>query len=259
MIDQSFRILVAEDNELNMDLVCYMLENLNYPYAVAINGAEAVEIFKNENISAVLMDCHMPIMDGFQATSEIRRLEREVSGGGRVPILALTANAIIGDRQKCLEMDMDDYLTKPFKYQQLQNMLEKWLPRDSQSAELLAQADVTTEAAAGSETAIVNLRSIEALFKDPDRVRLLIRKYLEQAGEYLQDIRSAAQDGNVSKLRFAAHALKSSSQYMGLNQVAQTCKELELHKMRETDLPVQPLISRLRDELTVATPILRDY
>lgn len=259
MIDQSLRILVAEDNQLNLDLVCYMLENLNYPYAIASNGAEAVEIFKNENISAVLMDCHMPVMDGFQATTEIRRLESKVSGGGRIPILALTANAIMGDRKKCLEMDMDDYLSKPFKYQQLQNILEKWLPRGSPSGKLPAKADAETEVAEVSGTTAIALHTIETLFKDPERVRFLIRKYLEQAGKYLQDIRSAAEDDDMSKLCFAAHALKSSSAYMGLNQVAQTCKELELYKTGKPDLPVQELITRLADELTIATPILQDY
>jgi CheY-like chemotaxis protein/HPt (histidine-containing phosphotransfer) domain-containing protein len=259
MIDQSFRILVAEDNQLNMDLVCYMLENMHLPYSVAINGAEAVEIFKKEKIAAVLMDCHMPVMDGFQATSEIRRLENETSDGGRVPILALTANAIMGDRKKCLEMDMDDYLSKPFKFQQLKSLLDKWLSRDDPSADPPVETSESHKSPAVSDTAIVDLSSIEAVFKDPERVRKIIQKYIEQAGKYLQDMRLASEDENMPDLRFAAHALKSSSAYMGLSQVSQTCKELELFQEGKSALTVYQLIARLEQELTTATPILRDY
>jgi signal transduction histidine kinase/CheY-like chemotaxis protein len=129
-----WRILVAEDNPVNQEVALAMLEGLGCEAEVANNGHEAVEAMKRGHYDLVLMDWRMPEMDGFEAVAVIRRLEAERPGGPRTPVIALTANAMEGDRERCLAAGMDDYLAKPFKQEQLQAILSRWLtdsPRDA--------------------------------------------------------------------------------------------------------------------------------
>ncbi|MFT5140484.1 MAG: CheY-like chemotaxis protein [Rhodothermales bacterium] len=167
-------ILVAEDNQINLELVSYMLEQMNYGYSVAEDGAVAVEKFNNESISLILMDCHMGGMDGFQATQEIRRIESEASDGKRVPIVALTANAIMGDKKKCLEIGMDDYLSKPFKFRQLQQLLEKWLLAEDESAATPAKEKGPADISDNSEMKDVDFQSVEAIYQNPQFMKKLV-------------------------------------------------------------------------------------
>lgn len=121
------RVLLAEDNPVNVLVARAMLEQLGLAVAVAVNGEQAVESFRAQPPDVVLMDCHMPGMDGFEATSRIREIESR-EGGARVPILAVTANALQEDRDRCLAAGMDDYLSKPFSAEDLARMLERYLP-----------------------------------------------------------------------------------------------------------------------------------
>jgi CheY-like chemotaxis protein len=116
------RVLLAEDNPVNKIVAVSMLKQLGFAVDVANNGQEAVLAAANERYDAILMDCQMPVMNGFEATAAIRAAE--ASAGVRVPIIALTANAVAGDRERCLAAGMDDYLSKPIRKEQLRNALE---------------------------------------------------------------------------------------------------------------------------------------
>jgi CheY-like chemotaxis protein len=123
-IKATTRILLAEDNPVNRRIALMMLKKLGYSADVAQNGLEAVEAVKDTSYDIVLMDCQMPILDGYQATGRIR----EHFGASRGPvIIALTANAMAGDRAKCVNAGMDDYLTKPLVLGTLKEMLEQWV------------------------------------------------------------------------------------------------------------------------------------
>jgi CheY-like chemotaxis protein len=131
------RILLAEDNEVNVIIAQGMLEAMGCRVVVARNGHEALEILALSSYDLILMDCHMPEMDGFEATRAIR--EREASSSdeeSRIPIIAVTADAMDGDREQCLAAGMDDYLAKPFELGQLKDKLALWLPAGSASEEL---------------------------------------------------------------------------------------------------------------------------
>ena len=120
------RILLVEDNEINQMLAMAMLESYGAAVECAGNGREALEKRERASYDLVLMDCQMPLMSGFDATREWRDLEATESSG-RVPIIALTANAMAGDRETCIEAGMDDYLAKPFLRADLTRMLLRWL------------------------------------------------------------------------------------------------------------------------------------
>ncbi|MBI4603536.1 MAG: response regulator, partial [Planctomycetes bacterium] len=118
------QVLLAEDNGVNQRVARRMLEKLGFEVLVASDGKEAVETYAKTRCGLVLMDCQMPVLDGLAATEEIRRIESDL--GVRVPIIALTANAMRGDREKCIEAGMDDYLPKPIRAEDLRRAIERW-------------------------------------------------------------------------------------------------------------------------------------
>ncbi len=121
-------ILLVEDNEVNAFIAAMMLESLGIHNVHASNGLQAVELFREQAFDLVLMDCEMPVMDGYEAVKEIRAIEADDTARPRTPVIALTAHALTGDRENCLQFGMDDYLTKPFEREVLAQLLSKWLP-----------------------------------------------------------------------------------------------------------------------------------
>jgi CheY-like chemotaxis protein len=116
-------ILLVEDNELNQRLMKISLTRYNYKVAVAVNGLEGVQMFQNQKFDLILMDIMMPVMDGFEATMEIRNIESKDAALGRIPIIAFTANTINNDREKCVQGGMDDILEKPFDINKFREIL----------------------------------------------------------------------------------------------------------------------------------------
>jgi len=142
LISVRARVLLAEDNAVNQKLARLMLEKLNCRVDVAGNGIEAVQMVDQIPYDLVLMDCQMPEMDGYKATAIIRQREQSLQGTIResikhLPIVALTANAMEGDRDRCLNAGMDDYLAKPIKQQLLSEMLDRWAPAEIESIGLV--------------------------------------------------------------------------------------------------------------------------
>jgi CheY-like chemotaxis protein len=121
------RLLLAEDNPVNQEVALGILQIEGFDVSVAKNGVEAVEAYSSSAFDVVLMDCHMPEMDGFEATRKIRELEK-TSHLKRVPIIALTANAMQQDREECLNAGMDDHLSKPYSRLQMRETLARWVP-----------------------------------------------------------------------------------------------------------------------------------
>jgi CheY-like chemotaxis protein len=117
------RVLLAEDNAINSRVAMRMLEKLGYRVDLASNGKEAVDMLEMLPYDLILMDCQMPTMDGFEATRKIRRCQGE---RGRVPIIAVTANSMEGDKDRCLQAGMDDYIAKPIQVERLREILERW-------------------------------------------------------------------------------------------------------------------------------------
>jgi len=199
-----FRVLVAEDNIVNQKVSLQQLEKLGYEADVAANGLEVLEALKRRPYDLVLMDCQMPEMDGFQATQEIRRSEGD---SRHTPIVALTANALEGDQERCLAAGMDGYIPKPVRMEKLAEMLARW--------------DTTLDGAV--------IRDISELAgpENPGFLADLANTYLGDLQSRLGNIRSAVKAGNAENLRQAAHALKGSSGNVGAKRMQKICLLLE--------------------------------
>ncbi|HKH87905.1 MAG TPA: response regulator, partial [Acidimicrobiales bacterium] len=129
---RSGRILLVEDNKVNQLVGSKVLENLGYTFTIANNGLEAVDAFQAGTYDAVLMDCQMPEMDGYEATGAIRQIE---GSDGHIPIIAMTAAAMDGDRENCMAAGMDDFITKPVRLEAVSTALERWLSRPAHEPE----------------------------------------------------------------------------------------------------------------------------
>jgi two-component system sensor histidine kinase/response regulator len=206
-------VLVAEDNAVNQKVAVRMLERLGYRADVAANGLEAVEALSHIPYAAVLMDVQMPEMDGYEATKEIRRREGD---DRHTPVIAMTANAMQGDREKALEAGMDDYVSKPVKPEKLELVLGHWiLQRES------SETEVTLD-----ERALAGLRELQQE-GEPDFVGELIELFLHDAPPQLAALRDAIEEEDADSVERISHTLKGSSGSMGAKTMAEICAELQ--------------------------------
>ena len=229
------RTLVVDDGITNQKVGRLMLENLGCHVDVAANGKEAVEMLDLLPYDAVFMDCEMPEMDGYEATAEIRRRH---AGQPRLPIIAMTAKAINGDRERCLAAGMDDYISKPVRLEDLDAALERWIPKGGAEGE----PDKTSHSPSGADEHGSELNS-GASALDPavtERLRSLAEAtdlsvlteiyeaFLGSAVGYSAALREASASGNAEDLARAAHALKGAAANIGAKALAQLAHELEI-------------------------------
>jgi CheY-like chemotaxis protein len=185
------------------------------------------------------MDCQMPVMDGLTATSEIRRRE-QASGATRAPIIALTANAMEGDRERCLAAGMDDFLSKPFTQQQLATLLRRWL-----ALRALPESERDLSRVPLIDAAV--LRNISALAK-PALLNSMIELYLQHSPSLIDSIETAAANMQAEALCQAVHSLKSSTSNLGGLRLALVAKECETLVREGGITQAAPVVSRMRRE-----------
>jgi CheY-like chemotaxis protein len=237
-------VLVAEDNAVNQKVAVRMLERLGYRADVAANGLEAVEALSHIPYAAVLMDVQMPEMDGYEATKEIRRREGD---DRHTPVIAMTANAMEGDREKALEAGMDDYVSKPVKPEKLELVLGHWiLQRESSETEVPLD-----------ERALAGLRELQQE-GEPDFVGELIELFLHDAPPQLAALRDAIEEEDADSVESISHTLKGSSGSMGAKTMAEICAELQ-EVGASGDLSRAPeLFGRLEEEFGRVCPALEE-
>ena len=217
-------VLLVEDNPINREVAMERLKLLGCTVDAAVNGREAVERTRRHNYDLILMDCQMPEMDGFDATRAIRLDEaRQPMKTGRIPIVALTANALNGDRENCLAAGMDDYLAKPFNREQLGAILSHWTghkktTRPEPSPEPRREPDQ-----------ILDPKTLEELrgFGASGVLEKVASLYLDKTPDLLKRLREAAQSGDWTLLATTAHSLKSSSGSIGAHRLTAHCRDLE--------------------------------
>jgi CheY-like chemotaxis protein len=215
------RILVAEDNTVNQKVAVRMLERLGYRADIAGNGIEAVSAVSLIPYDIVLMDCQMPEMDGFEATCHIRTM----NGTARhTTIVAMTANALEGDKEKCLAAGMDDYIAKPIRQTELAGIIDRWLSRTQPVEVNSAKPTGTGELL--DESALQDLEGL-ASEDDPDFVEQLLRIFVLEAPCRIGEIRRAAGMGDSREVQKTAHLLKGTCKQLGLIALATLCQEFE--------------------------------
>ncbi len=220
---RELRVLLAEDNPVNQEVAIAMLQALGCTCDVVGNGAEALAAIARERYDAVLMDCQMPVMDGFEATRRLR--EQEAAGGAaRLPVIALTAHALEGHREQCLAAGMDRYLSKPYTQEQLRLELRQCLAGGIQAAPAAAAPDVASEAL--DRTALDNILLL-GKSGGPALLRRIIEIYFRNAPDLIGAMQAAVAAGDMAALGRAAHSLKSSSLNVGAARLGRLCREIE--------------------------------
>lgn len=245
------RVLLAEDNYVNQEVAIGMLDLLGCEVDVAEDGQRAVDVFSGAEYDLVLMDCHMPALDGFEATAAIRDIEHRRQSK-RVPIVAVTADVQKGVEDKCSQAGMDDYLSKPFDNKSLIAILQRWIPERASDAAAPAPADISGY----TPTALLDPQATQKLQQlgeatGRDIFGKVARIYVGETPTLLDAARTSLSTGDRDGLMRAAHTLKASSANLGAVHVAELAAELEAASRDHDMAQLRALCSAL--ETAVAT------
>jgi CheY-like chemotaxis protein len=276
---------LAEDNAVNQEVAVNMLTLMDCEVEVAGSGKAAVELFEKSDHDVVLMDVHMPEMDGFDAARRIREIEVEKGISSGIVIVALTANAMAGDRERCLAAGMNDYLSKPFVRKDLEKVFNNWFPAKSYSLATNGESstsppqggipettqesaseegedvvegiesaeqhsDSPTEIADSSidEAALNNIRSLQREGQ-PSILDKVINIYFETSPGLIKSIHESLGGGVEASedVQRAAHTLKSASANLGALELADVCKQLEFAAKEKRLSDFSPLLDQIED------------
>jgi CheY-like chemotaxis protein/HPt (histidine-containing phosphotransfer) domain-containing protein len=253
-------ILLAEDNPTNQDVIRRQLNLLGRTCEIASNGAEALKAYQTGRYSLILTDCHMPVMDGYELTGHVRGLERD--SGRRIPIIAVTANALQGEAERCLAAGMDDYISKPVAMPALVAALGKWMPlprADAPAAEPKpaepsrnngAQADAppVIQSAAGNGASVIDERALKDVFGDDEATfREILQSFLEPSQAIIEALVTAREKRTAVDVKDAAHKLKSSARSIGAHSLADICTTLEQAGKTGDWTTIDTLVPNARD------------
>lgn len=235
-------ILLVEDNRINQLYVKEVLEDMNCVVTTANNGEEAVALAEKQEFALIIMDCQMPVMDGYEAARRITSLKKTGLITGKLPIIALTANAMEADRQKCLDAGMDDYLSKPVRYRTLQEAVYFWatgkkpntdyeFKNSDQDKTVVPQnkaQPIKDNPVQSAKAPLINMEAAEEsrkVFKN--NYNTMLRYYLEDTENYLKEIASAFANQDITSAIRPAHTIKSTSARMGAQYLSVLAKDME--------------------------------
>ena len=243
-------ILLAEDSIVNQKLAVGLLERHGHTVLVANHGKEAVAAIESQDVDLVLMDVQMPEMDGFEATKIIR--DREKATGKHVPIIAMTAHAMKGDRDRCLNAGMDDYVAKPIRAKHLLRTIGAVLHSSDTGEKQVEPASASGGAVDWSEA----LRCVGGA---PDLLKEVVETVLEELPDLVTAVRQAAAKQAAGELRAATHKLKGAIRYFGLTEAFKHALQLEEMGGREDLAKATPIVDALEREVERLTAILTEY
>lgn len=261
-------VLLAEDHPVNQEMMSEMLSLMGLDVTTADNGQEAFDALDESSFDVVLMDCQMPVLDGFSSTRAIRRREARRATSERQVIVALTANALQGDREACLAVGMDDYLSKPASRAELYRCLRQWISTDGGEVRQAGLLEISTEASTeeglseGSLEGPLDPVVFGALMEMASQAKAdflprLIDSYIEGLVSDLEGIAGAIETKDLGAIGSFAHRLKSSSANFGALKLAATCQALE-SAARAGDLaPACDLLHDMRMEADEVEQVLR--
>jgi CheY-like chemotaxis protein/HPt (histidine-containing phosphotransfer) domain-containing protein len=251
----SLRVLLAEDNAVNRKVALRQLEKIGLSADTVTDGHQVLEALEKQPYDVILMDCQMPGLDGYQTTREIRKREAAAGkGGARVYIVAMTANALVGDREECIGAGMDDYIVKPVEVSKLRAALSRG--SEHVLTAVLKSAPPAGDHAAGAAGGAEGTIDFAVLggfgdLSDPEQapaVVELIDLFLEDAPSQIGKIAAAIETGNRPDLRLFAHTLKGSATNMGARPLAAVCLQLEQLASIADETQERELLSKLHAE-----------
>jgi two-component system sensor histidine kinase/response regulator len=236
-------VLLVDDNSINQQVAIYQINKLGYGVITANNGLEAInKLHETSNIVLILMDCQMPVMDGYEATKNIRTFE-EVTGK-HTPIIAMTANAMLGDREICIEAGMDDYLSKPIRNQELKLILDRYLGEAKELAQIQEQKHQLSVKPA------VNYNRFKELFGDDiETVETIISVYKSSTITLLNELENEITQQNFKKIKNIGHQLAGSSSNLGIDRIYDLAREIEENANQLEMEPIQSLYKQVLSEL----------
>jgi len=249
---RSGRILLAEDNVFNVDLATAILESAGYTVDVAADGVAAVSAAGRRRYDLILMDMQMPELDGLAATREIRSWE---GGGGRVPIIAMTANAMKEDHRRCLEAGMDDYFSKPFSPALLIEKVAAWIDRAGTSAAARRPGEREASEAPG----VIDIPAIENLVSCLSLAKFVVMlgRFLTEAEEQMRVLARLDPSTALDEIGRQAHQLLASAGTFGARQVQQLASDLQTACLAGDAASAQALVDRMGPALARAAAALR--
>jgi len=259
------QVLIVEDNLVNQEVAAGILENIGCRVTTMGNGSYAVDVFGRQRFDLVLMDCEMPVMDGFEATRRIREIEAHRGAVTRTPIIALTAHALAEIREKCLHSGMDDFLVKPFDDLQIGEALRRWIPSLEQAPreKPVPRPESPSTTAAEDAAPIIDLGAIE-------RIRAIqagnagslfgrvVSQFDASTPQIVTAIRSASEADDAEAIWRAAHSLKSSAAALGAARLSRRCAQIETVARESGAKAVCDLLDALDTDLAAAKNGLRE-
>ena len=224
VVYSNYKVLVVDDNLLNLHLATAILKKIGVGVYAVASAKEGIEALQRHDFSIVFMDCQMPDLDGYQATKLIRQAENGT--GRRIPIVAMTANAMKGDREKCLEAGMDEYLTKPIDTVKLKAVIKHCLLIEMQSGEELSNVIQDTESL--MDSSVFDIDQLKGMFgDDEDTIKELLLSFVSSTPETLNQLKSAIVSNDLKKIKSCVHQLAGTSSSFGFKAFSITCRTLE--------------------------------
>ena len=252
----SGKVLLVEDNLVNQKVAQRFLERLGCEVVLAENGEQGCEAWERAEFGLVLMDIQMPVMDGYTATRRIR--ERECTGG-HTPIVALTANAMTGQLERCLEAGMDGLLTKPILVERLRDVLDRFGLAVA-CDETLSPAAVAAIVTAPALPPAVDISQLAELAgEDHEFVDSVVKSFEKSMAHLLATMRSAAAQGELQQVARAAHQVKGAAANLHANALSTLAAEIEANAKSQSPEQTQERLNRLGDEIARATSALRAF
>jgi len=283
MTGMSEKVLLVEDNEINLKVAEKLIQYIGYDYDFAMNGQEALEKVKDTRYRMILMDCLMPVMDGYRCTENIRKME-EQEGLTRTPILAMTANAMLGDREKCLDAGMDDYMSKPLNRYILEKTLKKWDPFDQSAAKA---AEVLQSVSSKSDDTSVKTeekqdKTVEEVGSKPERLPInqkwlntksltnikefmgdevvqLLEMFEKETPDLIKKMRIALKGERFEEIQKMAHMLKSTSANIGANGLSFFARKMELAAEVSNGSQLEEIYTKIRKAYALTSPEIAKY
>jgi CheY-like chemotaxis protein len=244
-------ILLAEDNMVNQKVAVLTLKKLGYEVYVVDNGQDVIDALATNNFALILMDCQMPVMDGIETTKMIRRNEIDFGCKKRIPIIAMTANAMQGDKALCLEAGMDDYISKPIQADSLDDVLKKWFPKTP--SEKIVNLPSSKEAQIMSDNTIdkppINMKRLHDLFDDDQEAIDEMLTIFANTIEPMSDKLTNALNEKTETLKAVAHEIKGASFNVGAILTANIAEQLEQAAAAQDWTKSDSLYAQLQTEM----------